>query len=250
MVVSFKEDNSNTQSKQLKVKNRVITVMHILQKVPRLLARTSRLSPCVTRSFYIYSPEPLHALLGKQPTWKTADQAVEAIQSGKQNTYTDSCPETMSTQSSYFLLLLKKVADRLHWGFCHGWLACIQYSYDVCSIIFIVVHTMCILCVKFILWYLPDLFDCMSRWHYNFLLEMIRFISRFLYTSFPRKWIVYWFNMTILFYFCFFVKISIIDINEVGCPWVNLEQDRRKLTDQVQVLSISHYFFHPIQRHK
>lgn len=120
MVVSFKEDNSNTQSKQLKVKNRVITVMHILQKVPRLLARTSRLSPCVTRSFYIYSPEPLHALLGKQPTWKTADQAVEAIQSGKQNTYTDSCPETMSTQSSYFLLLLKKVADRLHWGFCHG----------------------------------------------------------------------------------------------------------------------------------
>lgn len=80
--------------------------MHILQKVPRLLARTSRLSPCVTRSFYIYSPEPLHALLGKQPTWKTADQAVEAIQSGKQNTY--------------FLLLLKKVADRLQWAFCHG----------------------------------------------------------------------------------------------------------------------------------
>lgn len=120
MVVSFKEDNSNTQSKQLKVKNRVITVMHILQKVPRLLARTSRLSPCVTRSFYIYSPEPLHALLGKQPTWKTADQAVEAIQSGKQNTYTDSCPETVSTRSSYFLLLLKKVADRLQWAFCHG----------------------------------------------------------------------------------------------------------------------------------
>lgn len=120
MVVSFKEDNSNTQSKQLKVKNRLITVMHILQKVPRLLARTSRLSPCVTRSFYIYSPEPLHALLGKQPTWKTADQAVEAIQSGKQNMYTDSCPETVSTRSSYFLLLLKKVADRLQWTFCHG----------------------------------------------------------------------------------------------------------------------------------
>lgn len=144
MVVSFKEDNSNTQSKQLKVKNRVITVMHILQKVPRLLARTSRLSPCVTRSFYIYSPEPLHALLGKQPTWKTADQAVEAIQSGKQNTYTDSCPETVSTRSSYFLLLLKRlpivcnglfVMDDLH-----------VYSYDVCAIIFML-YILCVYCV-------------------------------------------------------------------------------------------------------
>lgn len=117
MVVSFKEDNSNTQSKQLKVKNRVITVMHILQKVPRLLARTSRLSPCVTRSFYIYSPEPLHALLGKQPTWKTADQAVEAIQSGKQTPVQKQCQLGLPI----FLLLLKKVADRLQWAFCHGW---------------------------------------------------------------------------------------------------------------------------------
>lgn len=109
--------------------------MHILQKVPRLLARTSRLSPCVTRSFYIYSPEPLHALLGKQPTWKTADQAVEAIQSGKQNTYNDSCPETMSTRSSYFLLLLKKVADRLQWAFCHGWHC--MYTVTMCAQLFL-----------------------------------------------------------------------------------------------------------------
>lgn len=156
MVVSFKEDNSNTQSKQLKVKNRVITVMHILQKVPRLLARTSRLSPCVTRSFYIYSPEPLHALLGKQPTWKTADQAVEAIQSGKQNTYNDSCPETMSTRSSYFLLLLKKVADRLHWGFCHGWLACIQlrcmlnYFYCCTHYVYIVCKVYTLILTRFV----------------------------------------------------------------------------------------------------
>lgn len=149
MVVSFKEDNSNTQSKQLKVKNRVITVMHILQKVPRLLARTSRLSPCVTRSFYIYSPEPLHALLGKQPTWKTADQAVEAIQSGKQNTYTDSCPETVSTRSSYFLLLLKRLPIVCNGLFVMDGIACIQLR--CVRNYFYVVHSMCVLCVKFIL---------------------------------------------------------------------------------------------------
>lgn len=125
MFVSFKEDNSNTQSKQLKVKNRVITVMHILQKVPRLLVRTSRIGPCVTRSFYIYSPEPLHALLDKQPTWKTADQAVEAIQSGKQNTYTaDSCPETMSQLGLHIFCCSWKRLQIV----CHGWLACILYS--------------------------------------------------------------------------------------------------------------------------
>ena len=58
-------------------------MMHILLKIPRLLVPTSRLGACVSRSFYIYSPEPLHALLDKEPTWKTADQAVEAIKSGK-----------------------------------------------------------------------------------------------------------------------------------------------------------------------
>lgn len=57
-------------------------MMHILLKIPRLLVPTSRLGACVSRSFYIYSPEPLHALLDKEPTWKTADQAVEAIKSG------------------------------------------------------------------------------------------------------------------------------------------------------------------------
>nr|XP_022312784.1 uncharacterized protein LOC111117846 [Crassostrea virginica] len=58
-------------------------MMHILLKIPRLLVPTSRLGACVSRSFYIYSPEPLHALLDKEPTWKTADQAVEAIKSGQ-----------------------------------------------------------------------------------------------------------------------------------------------------------------------
>lgn len=57
-------------------------MMHILLKIPRLLVPTSRFGACVSRSFYIYSPEPLHALLDKEPTWKTADQAVEAIKSG------------------------------------------------------------------------------------------------------------------------------------------------------------------------
>lgn len=92
-------------------------MMHILQKVPRLLVRISRLGPCVTRSFYIYSPEPLHALLDKQPTWKTADQAVEAIQSGKQNTYTDSCPETMSQLGLHIFVALEK---GLQCTFCHA----------------------------------------------------------------------------------------------------------------------------------
>lgn len=179
--------------------------MHILQKVPRLLARTSRLSPCVTRSFYIYSPEPLHALLGKQPTWKTADQAVEAIQSGKQK-YVHWLLSRNSVNSVFLFFVALEIGCRSSaMGFL-SWMALHVYSYDVCAIIFML-YILCVyLCVKFILWYLPHLFDCMSRWHYNFSLEMIRFIniSRLLYTSFPRKWIVYWFNMTILF-FCFFV---------------------------------------------
>lgn len=128
--------------------------MHILQKVPRLLARTSRLSPCVTRSFYIYSPEPLHALLGKQPTWKTADQAVEAIQSGKQK-YVHWLLSRNSVNSVFiFFVALEKVADRLQWAFCHGWhcmytvtmyaqlfLCCTFYVCIVCKVYTLILTT-------------------------------------------------------------------------------------------------------------
>lgn len=144
MVVSFKEDNSNTHSKQLKVQNRLITVMHILQKVPRLLARTSRLSPCVTRSFYIYSPEPLHALLGKQPTWKTADQAVEAIQSGKQK-YVHWLLSRNSVNSVFLFFVALEIGCRSSaMGFL-SWMALHVYSYDVCAIIFML-YILCVYC--------------------------------------------------------------------------------------------------------
>ncbi|KAK3105440.1 hypothetical protein FSP39_025290 [Pinctada imbricata] len=35
------------------------------------------------RSFYLYNPDPLHALPNKQPDWKTAEEAVSVIQSGQ-----------------------------------------------------------------------------------------------------------------------------------------------------------------------
>lgn len=119
--------------------------MHILQKVPRLLARTSRLSPCMTRSFYIYSPEPLHALLGKQPTWKTADQAVEAIQSGKQK-YVHWLLSRNSVNSVFlFFVALEKGCRSSAMGFL-SWMALHVYSYDVCAIILCCTFYVCIVC--------------------------------------------------------------------------------------------------------
>lgn len=115
--------------------------MHILQKVPRLLARTSRLSPCVTRSFYIYSPEPLHALLGKQPTWKTADQAVEAIQSGKQK-YVHWLLSRNSVNSVFLFFVALEIGCRssamgfLSWMALHVYLYT-MYTVTMCAQLFL-----------------------------------------------------------------------------------------------------------------
>jgi len=37
---------------------------------------------CVNRTFYLYSPEPFHPLPDRKPEWKTAEEAVQVIQSG------------------------------------------------------------------------------------------------------------------------------------------------------------------------
>ncbi|XP_061197068.1 4-hydroxybutyrate coenzyme A transferase-like [Saccostrea echinata] len=56
--------------------------MNILQKIPRLFIKASKHHACVSRSFYLYSPEPLHPILDKVPKWTTAEEAVEVIESG------------------------------------------------------------------------------------------------------------------------------------------------------------------------
>jgi hypothetical protein len=38
---------------------------------------------CMRRTFYLYTPEPFHPLYDRVPEYKTAEEAVQAIQSGK-----------------------------------------------------------------------------------------------------------------------------------------------------------------------
>jgi hypothetical protein len=33
------------------------------------------------RTFYLYSPEPFHPIHGREPVWKSAEEAVEVIES-------------------------------------------------------------------------------------------------------------------------------------------------------------------------
>ena len=44
---------------------------------PRLL------NACFKRTFYLYSPEPFHPLYDRVPEYKTAEEAVQVIQSGR-----------------------------------------------------------------------------------------------------------------------------------------------------------------------
>lgn len=37
----------------------------------------------LTRGYYLYSPEPIHPLPDRKPDWKTADEAVQVVQSGE-----------------------------------------------------------------------------------------------------------------------------------------------------------------------
>ena len=46
---------------------------------PRLL------NACFRRTFYLYSPEPFHPLYDRVPEYKTAEEAVQVIQSGRPN---------------------------------------------------------------------------------------------------------------------------------------------------------------------
>lgn len=40
---------------------------------------------CLKRTFYLYTPEPFHPLYERVPEYKTAEEAVQAIQSGKED---------------------------------------------------------------------------------------------------------------------------------------------------------------------
>lgn len=56
-------------------------MMAALKAFSRLLQRTTVKN--ASRSFYIYSPDALTPQRDREPSWKTAEDAVQAIESGK-----------------------------------------------------------------------------------------------------------------------------------------------------------------------
>jgi len=51
----------------------------------RWLQQGTKLIANPRRNFYLYSPEPFHPIPDKDPEWKTAEEAVKVITSGKQS---------------------------------------------------------------------------------------------------------------------------------------------------------------------
>lgn len=58
----------------------------LLKPISRLLPRVTSVG--LRRSFFIYSPDALSPQPDREPTWKKAEEAVQAIQSGQYVTVT------------------------------------------------------------------------------------------------------------------------------------------------------------------
>jgi hypothetical protein len=56
-----------------------------LGKFGKVLQILERQSPHrhFRRDYYLYSPEPIHPLPDRKPDWKTADEALQVVQSGE-----------------------------------------------------------------------------------------------------------------------------------------------------------------------